>query len=442
MSAEPREYPDSIKRSIYRKDPVSFVRKELKETPSKDQKIMLRDFADLEKRYFIITAGRGAGKTMLASWLVAWSVACLADLYGGYPCTILGGSGKQSKLLNKYFKGYIYRTQLLQSRVKGIPGKWHTDFMDGTAVDALAASEESVRGPHVELLILDEAAVGDQEVMESALGQISGMKHGRIVILSTPHKPAGFFREMWDEAEAKGFGRYGPWPLTNCPWIRAGFIEDARRYYSPNKFKADILGEFTKAKGAVLEPAWVDDAMSDETFDPDTEYKTDAGVDWGFVESDTVSLMVQYRGKDLYVCSPMLLLEHVDYPEQIEQISELGYTHHVDTFSCDSSHKGENQRLEAQGFNVLEMKFGSVKAQLVEVLTMLFYKRRIHISKDLKVLEQQLRKFSRTETRTGRLSFSKKDSDAADTLLCAIYPLFMDGEFETATEGEKFVEAG
>lgn len=420
----------ALKRALYRLDPVEFVKRELKETPSSDQEILLRDFADLSKLYFILSAGRGAGKTKIASWLVAWSVACLQDIYGSYPCTILGGSGKQSKLLNRYFKSYIFRTPMLQDCLPqgGRPGIWRTEFQNDSWVEAMTASETSVRGPHCQLLILDETASANDDLVESALGQVSGMSHGRIIMQSTPHRAVGLFRDFWDLHGEKGFIKHGPWPLTNCPWISKDYIEHARKFYTPEKFKADILGQFPRGVGSVFDSVWVDASSSFGVFGPNPSYDAFLGVDYGFVQSHTVSTLVQEINGILYVCGPPNIYEHLGYPEQVARIDGLVKKHRVVAISGDSSHEGENQRLERLGYNVNRVKFIRSKEPIVEMLTMLLASGKVRISSDMTALISQLKRYSRI-LKAGRETFRKVNDDSVDSLICAVYPFYEMGGF-------------
>jgi len=429
----------SVLKAIYRKDPVAFCKYELGFEPSIDQVKLFNDLADLEKLNLVASAGRGAGKTWIGAAAVAWSIATLPDIYGSYPCTILGGSGKQSKLMNRYLKAFTFKSPLLFNKLQGRPGLWRTEFSDGSWVEALTASENAVRGPHPEMLVLDEAAQASTDLMESALGQVAGTKHGRILILSTGHKSSGFFRDIWDNAEAKDFIRHGPWPLTNCPWVKPSYIERARKIYSPAKFKVEILGEFAKTAGAVFDPSEVDRCVV-PAFTVNPNYDSHMGVDWGLVISKSVVTTVQYHDDKLWVPGPQVIMEHIPYPDQQMRIASIAKASRVLDISGDSSHRGENQRLERMGFDVEDVKFASAKGPIVELLIMLMSQNRIVISSDHTMLISQLKKLERIALPSTREVFKKVDDDSVDSLVCAVYMLWKDGSLESHdTENDKFI---
>ena len=52
----------AIRKALYLRDPVLFVREELGEEPSKDQEEFLKSCGNLENYYHIVAAGREIGR--------------------------------------------------------------------------------------------------------------------------------------------------------------------------------------------------------------------------------------------------------------------------------------------------------------------------------------------------------------------------------------------
>ena len=302
QQGKPLSAIELMKLRVYLKNPVAFVREELKEDPSPDQEKLLMDIANLDNKYIILSAGRGAGKTLAVSWIVAWSMAILPAVFGDYKAVILGGSYEQSKVMYQYFKEHIYQTPLLEKKLIGDPTKGETLFTDAAA-RAITASEKSVRGRHIELLILDEVCATDDELVRSALPMVTGSKHGRTIMLSTPHKFYGIFQDYWDNSHLYEYSQHGPWPLTNCSWIDADWLRLMKEQYTPGRYDVEILGIPAKGGAVVFNSEWLDACTAPSPFAMNPNYGHDGGIDWGHTNPTVLVRLQSYAGK-LWVPGP------------------------------------------------------------------------------------------------------------------------------------------
>lgn len=406
----------AIRKALYLRDPVLFVQEELGEEPSADQAEFLKMCANLDNFYHIVAAGRGAGKTKCVAWLVCWSVAVLPEKFGTYECVILGGSAEQSKYVYEFFTDYIYQTPFLQNKLVGEPTRSETNFTDAR-VKALAASEKQVRGPHPDLLVIDEAMVAEDEIIYSALMQESGPGHGRIVMLSTPHRQSGLFREYWEKADEYDYMTHGPWPLTNCHWIAARKIAHWKKTLPPDKYKADVLGEFASSKLNVFDREDILAAFSHGRWEFDPNYAVMTGIDWGFSVSDTVFLPGQDINNILCIPGPENIKEHMRYPKVMQWATRKYFPTRKGKIYSDGSHPSEIQRMELLGLEVVAVHFVSKKVQLTEIIETLLYQRRIKISDDNVVLKRQLL----NHARDAKDKIIKKDDDTVDALRCLVH---------------------
>lgn len=197
---------------------------------------------------------RGGGKSFLAG-LDVHLASRFNPLHGS---TILGGSAQQSK--------QIYMT--LRKVVKDGRGPAGGDgdtiarlldrearYHNGSSVSLLAASETSVRGPHVPTLKLDEVDEIPESIRESAIGMAMEQNGVRasIHMMSTWHRLDGPMKTLKDMSNAGAFPsrtfctfdiletcpaeRSGPWvagrdAYLNCPAcpIRQWCHADRHRY--------------------------------------------------------------------------------------------------------------------------------------------------------------------------------------------------------------------
>src|SRR5262249_10181874 len=129
---------------------------------------------------------------------------------------------------------------------------------NGSRVVSLPGDEESVRGySSVELLVIDEAARVDDALYNSVRPMLA-VSRGRLVALSSPFGPRGWFWEAWSSPE--------PWhrvkvTAEQCPRITPEFLAAERRAIGERWFAQEYGVEFLAAVGAVFSAADIDAAV-------------------------------------------------------------------------------------------------------------------------------------------------------------------------------------
>lgn len=432
---------DALSLALYRRNPVRFVRDELKGDPSPDQAELLMACADLNNLYFILSAGRGAGKTKVVSWVVSWAMACLPDLFEKYDIIILGGSEEQSRIMYDYFYRDIFRTKYLEGRLVDNPSMMKTVFQKGT-VRAIPASERRIRGPHPEMLLLDEVCAADDTLVENALPMMSGSLHGRVFMLSTPHKYFGIFQDYWDNHKLYEYQQFGPWPLTKCHWVSKRWLELMKIQMTPAKYLVEILGRFPKAGALVFNADWIDNCVAKEPFRLNPNYDHDGGIDWGHVNPSVLVRAQNITGKIRFP-GPPKAWQYELFPKIQEELRWSYHKQRGDTYYADASHIGENQRMEQNGINVEAIVFSEKnKPGMAELLAHLLYKNLIEISPDNVELITQLKKYKWEMTRTGKEKLTKTESDYVEAMLLSMYELYDAGYLnDLIGSEEKFATA-
>jgi hypothetical protein len=169
----------------------------------------------------LVHGPRGGGKSFLRG-LASHLNALRND---GLDSRILGGSLSQSEQVYNAIEGFAHRlrgTSLIQSITKT-----RVRYGTGSEVSLLAASETSVRGPHVAELCLDEVDEIDSDLRESAMGMSMGIGGipGSVAMTSTWHRLAGPMAELVARGEAGDFPvfRFCAFEvLERCPEDRSG----------------------------------------------------------------------------------------------------------------------------------------------------------------------------------------------------------------------------
>lgn len=151
-------------------------------------------------------ASRGfGGKSFLLS-LLTWAeaVSLKAD------ANVLGASGEQSMRVYSHLMRY-WSSPGCPKVLVGDPNKTLTKLKWGNQIQALMASQASVRGPHPQRLRMDEIDEMQMEILDAAMGQPmmgdSGIKP-QVVMSSTRQYSNGTMDKILERAALKGWGVY------------------------------------------------------------------------------------------------------------------------------------------------------------------------------------------------------------------------------------------
>jgi hypothetical protein len=154
----------------------------------------------------VIKASRGfGGKTFLLGLLATVLGTVLrADV------TVLGGSGGQSQRVLRAMRQFWNAPNAPRDVLRSEPGRMRTEFAFGNEVEALTASQRSVRSPHPQALLLDEVDEMPLDIFEAAMGQTLSARGiaARTVISSTHQYPDGTMTAVLKMAQEKHWPVY------------------------------------------------------------------------------------------------------------------------------------------------------------------------------------------------------------------------------------------
>jgi hypothetical protein len=171
-----------------------------------------RVFADAYFARFpviVLHGSRGlAGKSFLLSVLGLTEAVTL-----GADVNILGGSGEQSRRVLDHMRDRWAWDGAPSSMLTG-EARTETRLTNGATVEALMASQASVRGPHPARLRCDEIDEMSLSILDAAMGQPmdqNGVK-AQTVMSSTRQYADGTMTEILRRASSKG------WPVHEICW--------------------------------------------------------------------------------------------------------------------------------------------------------------------------------------------------------------------------------
>lgn len=156
---------------------------------------------------------RGGGK----SFGVAFIEFFLVFLHD-FDALNLGGSELQADNVYQYLLGFIENDKFWESLLKSEPQREKTFTVEDAWIRVLTASQKSVRSPHAGgirkgkerggLLVIDEEAETEENIVKAALGTINTGRPSVNVRCSTFHNLGGSFQELIDNHSEMGYKLY------------------------------------------------------------------------------------------------------------------------------------------------------------------------------------------------------------------------------------------
>jgi len=407
----------------YRQDIPLFCQEVLDETCSEDQANFLKLMSDLEVKDVIVAGARGTGKSRTAAKLAIWSSVFLTEEFGGgYLVTILGGNYDQAKITFSHIRELMSRDERLYSLIERRL-RDRLVLVNGSEIRVHKASTAHVRGLHPDLLIIDEAAEADKregsEVLSAALDSISAAKHGRRVMLTTPHYLGGVFGTYWNNAEKLGFKRLR-WTAEpgKRPWIDEGkqIVEFERAKQTSPSFSVEWLALPHEESRLLHLSELVDGAVA--SFDKANHDEYWIGCDFGYYPHKTVVLVFAKRNDQILVVEA-----HERLKASCEEVSQLVFRL-AEEFGTrevygDSTGRLYLDRMNELGLNAKAIVFQKEKERLIQKLDLLLSKGGIKFNSEIKDLVRQT-KFAHRDDR-GRIA--KGDDDYYDALLAGLAKL-------------------
>lgn len=215
----------------------------------------------LERRFTVVVAPRQTGKSRsLALLALHW-----AFRQPGQRVLIVSAGEEAAKRLLAEVRDLAASSPLLSGSVVDESIGLLT-LSNGSEVRSVPASERQVRGWTVDLLLVDEAALIDDDLLLSAaLPTTAARPDARIVLASSPLGTAGPFYDYALRGD-RGSANVATfhWRLSDAEWVTPETVAALREGMSPQRQAAELDGEFVDHAGGdhLLERSWIDAAQA------------------------------------------------------------------------------------------------------------------------------------------------------------------------------------
>ena len=232
---------------------ASFAVAKLGFQPDAKQKLVLESTA----KRGILNCSRQWGKSSVAAVKAVYRAATLAEQL----VVVASPSERQSAEFLRKAGNFVRR---MGGEPRGDGDNAHSIlFPNGSRIVGLPGTQATVRGfSAVTLLVIDEAS-RVQDEMYKALRPMLAVSDGDLWVLSTPNGRRGFFHDAWANGGAEWLKVSAP--ATECPRIRASFLEEERKEMGNEWFEQEYMCGFVDGAAEWFGRELLDAALVDET---------------------------------------------------------------------------------------------------------------------------------------------------------------------------------
>jgi hypothetical protein len=265
--------------TLYRTDPVLFVKEVLGVEPDEWQQDFLNAVASGERK-ISIRSGHGVGKSTTASWAMLWF------LLTRYPVKVVVTAPTSAQLYDALFaelKRWVKELpqpiqELLDVKQERIELKASATEAFISARTSRAEQPEALQGVHSDnvMLVADEASGVPEAVFEAAAGSMSG-HNALTILLGNPVRSSGFFFETHNRLKDEWWTRRVS--CIDSTRVSKEYVEDMKSRYGEesNAYRIRVLGEFPRSDDDTIIPM----ELLESAKHRDTRAYDDAPIVWG-----------------------------------------------------------------------------------------------------------------------------------------------------------------
>jgi hypothetical protein len=385
---------------------------------------------NLNVRFKILSAGRRWGKSLLAAHVAfrealenddatVWWVAPSYDQANEF------GFDKIKELLSP---------DVLEDTKRTKPRK--LELKNGSTLSFRSAErEDSLRGPGLDFLVIDEAGSVPRRAWVEELRPALADTQGGMLAIGTPRGRNWFFEwyERGQSADHRNTASVRA-PTTQNPHVADEEIEAAKEQMPERVFKQEHLAEFVDSTGGVFDG--VRDAVAEYSLPipaADASGPFAMGVDFARFDDYTVMIVLDTEGQLVAFDRVNETTWHRIQSKITDLAEEYSPAHVAVDATRDNKIVGD---LEAEGIDVQAVNFGSQKQRIIDNLALSLEAGELTLSADAPELVNELEVFEYNITDSGNVKYSAPSGfkdDTVDALALAVEALEEAAGSEAAT---------
>lgn len=201
-----------------------------------------KDFLNSQAKRVIITAFRGAGKSILCAALSVHRMIFFPNSL----VLLVSRSQTQSSEIARRVDHFLKLIDPNMPRLED--NKLSITLSNGSRLVSLPNHQATIRGFHgADLIIVDEAAQINDETY-TAVHPALNINTGKLILASTPVGQTGFFFETWDKRDEWEWDWYEV-PVEGCTWMNPEFLEHQKHKWAPQCLQENMNVSLVAGKG-------------------------------------------------------------------------------------------------------------------------------------------------------------------------------------------------
>ena len=295
------------------------------------------------------------------------------------------------------------------------------EFDNGSTISFRSAErEDSLRGPGIDFLVIDEAGSVPERAWTEELRPALSDTLGDAVMIGTPRGRNWFYR-WYQRGQSADFENVASWqaPTYQNPHVPDSEVDDAREDMPERKFDQEYRAEFVDDTGGVFEN--VRDHVEDYDLPvASTDSAYAIGVDFARLEDFTAVVVLDADGHLVAFDR----LKETTWNRIQTRIETLADEYEPANLAVDATRDNKIVAdLEDAGLSVDPVNFSSKKEVLIDNLATSLEAGEVTLSGDAPVLINELEVYEYDVTESGRISYSAPSGfhdDCVDALALAV----------------------
>lgn len=364
--------------------------------PHEKQKDIVEACLDDNVFFVVAIIGRQFGKTIMAENLaIYWSFKNPGSIvYWVSP------TDSQSQKCYKDITNAIAHTNLIKSK-KMPKGDTEITFINNSRIlFRSAASEDSLRGPSVDYMILDEAAFIKKDTVETILLPMLSVRGKKCLFVSTP-KGKNYLYEYFQKGKTQEKWKSIRYSTYDSPYANEELIKLFKETLPEKLFKQEVEAEFVDSASIFNN---IIDVMCLNKLDKPIEGKKYwAGIDIGLLVDASVLTIIDEDGNLVNY----FRWTKIESPELIDEIVRLNNIWRFQKIAIENNNQGLTifQELKRKINNIVDVNTNQkTKPEMINRLIHLFNMKEIKLIKD-EYFRIELESFIFKQNNTGSIKF-------------------------------------
>ncbi len=290
------------------------------------------------------------------------------------------------------------------------------ELINGSAIEFKSADRfDNLRGARVDFLVVDEAAMVDQEAWEATLRPTLSDTQGRAMFISTP-RGRNWFYELYVRGQDPQYPEYESFsfPTSSSPYIKDEEIAEASATLPSDVFRQEDRAEFMENSAGVFR--YVRKCVKGSLEEPQSGHQYIIGWDPAKHSDFSVITVVDIERKHVVAFDRFT---GIDYTFQLQRLKAVATKYNNALVVMDATGPGDPllEQVKNLGLSVTGIHFtNTTKQQLIENLALQIEQKKVSFP-EISELINELSIYEYELTRAGNVTYAAPSGHHDDSVI-------------------------